>query len=113
MNEAASGDAGGPSGLSVRRAQPSRSLGCRNLSRPLSGSLPGGATLLTPFNQMSWTAPSACDLGRRSKPALSLSKWQAVADDVPATTLVDAKIAEHQRHWRTAVLVNIHQQLHL
>jgi hypothetical protein len=53
---------------------------------------PGGATLLAPFNEMSWTA---------------------VADDVPASTLFDAKIAEHQRHWRTAVLVNIHQQLHL
>lgn len=53
---------------------------------------PGGATLLVPFNEMSWTA---------------------VADDVPALTLVDAKIAEQQRHWRTAVLRDIHQQLHL
>ena len=53
---------------------------------------PGGATLLAPFNEMSWTA---------------------VADDVPASTLADAKIAEHQRHWRTAVLRDIHQQLHL
>lgn len=53
---------------------------------------PGGATLLAPFNEMS---------------------WMAVADDVPASTLVDAKIAEQQRHWRTAVLVNIHQQLYL
>ena len=53
---------------------------------------PGGATLLAPFNEMSWTA---------------------VADDVSASTLVDAKIAEHQRHWRTAVLRDIHQRLHL
>ena len=53
---------------------------------------PGGATLLAPFNEMSWTA---------------------VADDVPALNLVDAKIAEQQRHWRTAVLRDIHQQLHL
>jgi hypothetical protein len=56
---------------------------------------PGGATLLAPFNEMSWTAPSASPtpLGR-----LGL----AVADDVPtggarATTLVDAKIAEHRK----------------
>ena len=54
--------------------------------------LPGGATLLAPYHEMSWTA---------------------VADDVPASTLADAKIAEHQRHWRTAVLRDIHQQLHL
>ena len=53
---------------------------------------PGGATLLAPFNEMSWTA---------------------VADDVPASTFADAKIAEQQRHWRTAVLRDIHQQLHL
>jgi len=53
---------------------------------------PGGATVLAPFNEMS---------------------WMAVADDVPASTLVDAKIAEQQRHWRTAVLRDIHQQLHL
>lgn len=63
---------------------------------------PSGATLLAPFNQMSWTA---------------------VADDVlsgvtprgvtPHTTLPAAKLAEQQRHWRTAVLVNLHQQLHL
>jgi len=58
---------------------------------------PGGATLLAPFNEMSCAA---------------------VADDVlsgvaPHTTLFDAKIAEHQRHWRTAVLRDIHQQLHL
>jgi LuxR family maltose regulon positive regulatory protein len=33
--------------------------------------------------------------------------WTAVADDVAAMTLVDAKIAEHQRHWRTAVLRDI------
>lgn len=45
---------------------------------------PGGATLLAPFNEMSWMAPSA-------------GSGQAVADDVPASTLVDAKIAEHQR----------------
>ena len=54
--------------------------------------LPGGATLLAPYHEMSWTA---------------------VADDVPASTLIDAKLAEHQRHWRTAVLRDIHQQLHL
>ena len=54
--------------------------------------LPGGSALLAPYHEMSWTA---------------------VADDVPALNLVDAKIAEHQRHWRTAVLVNIHQHLHL
>lgn len=59
--------------------------------------LPGGATLLAPYHEMSWTA---------------------VADDVlsggtPHTTLSAAKNAEHQRHWRTAVLVNIHQHLHL
>lgn len=54
--------------------------------------LPGGSALLAPYHEMSWTA---------------------VADDVPATTLSAAKNAEHQRHWRTAVLVNIHQHLHL
>jgi len=52
--------------------------------------MPGRATLLVPFNEMSWTA---------------------VADDVPASTLVDVKIAERGRHWRTAVLRDIHQQL--
>ncbi len=54
--------------------------------------LPGGATLLAPFNEMLWTA---------------------VADDVPASTLVDATRAEHQRRWQTAVLHNIHKQLRL
>lgn len=63
-----------------------------------------GLRRLTP-DEMSWTAPSA-GLG------------QAVADDVPsggtpATPLAAAKLAEQQRHWRTAVLVNIHQHLHL
>ncbi len=59
--------------------------------------MPGGATLLSPFNEMSWTAVSD----------------DAPTDGTPATTLAAAKLAEHQRHWRTAVLRNIHQQLYL
>ena len=66
---------------------------------------PGGATLLAPFNEMSWTAPSA-------------GSGQAFADDVlsgviPHTTLVGAKIAERGRHWRTAVMHNIYQNLQI
>ncbi len=53
---------------------------------------PDGATLLAPCHKMSWTA---------------------VPDDVPATTVAAAKGVEGQRQWQTAVLRNIHQQLHL
>lgn len=54
--------------------------------------LPGGATLLAPYHEMSWAA---------------------VADNVSATTLSAAKNAEQQRYWQTAVLHDIHKQLHL
>lgn len=54
--------------------------------------LPGGATLLTPYHEMSWTV---------------------VADDIPATTPSAAKNAEQQRYWQTAVLHDIHKQLRL
>ena len=68
--------------------------------------LPGGATLPVPYNEMKWTAPSACptELGRSG---------QAVDTDQPATTFAMAKAMEQQRRWRTAVLPSIRQNLRL
>ena len=76
--------------------------------------LPGGATLPAPYNEMSWTAPSACPtpLGR-SELALNAVKWQAVADDEPVTTLATAKAMEQYLHWQTAVLRRLRQTLQL
>lgn len=57
--------------------------------------MPGGATLLAPFNQMVWTAVSE------------------ESDAIPITTLADLKAEAWRQKWRIAGKQNIHHHLRI